>query len=223
MKNAGLQKLRIYTVLLIMAILLPLLGAVNLFARIPPGEMIAPAEGVPVVTTSRKKPIYNEITQVVADEDCIYVLYDRIHTVQALSYEGEWLYSVGIFAYPNGKTNIAVQDGKLWICDRKGNLYAFRKGEFQSFFPSEDCRELRQSIPLGKWDERFSIRNGDLWVTAEAEKCLLDRPFWVGLLQNNLSWHLMAGLVIGAVILIHIPCPNNKVRSGEKNENIAGE
>ena len=207
-------KIRILLIILILPELLMLIMfGIDALAAIPPGELIAPAVGVPVVAETLREPLHSPITQVVADDKYLYVLYNSVHTVQVFTIEGELLYSVGFFGHSNGRSDIAVRDGRLWICDRRHNIYELQEGDFLKFYPQESAEELRRTLPFGRSDLGYELRNGDLWmVTEEEERCILDRPGWADFLQDSDGWLLLAGVMIAIGFLI----PGRKASGAEK-------
>lgn len=197
-------KIRLLLILVIIPeILILMMFAIGVFAAVPPGELVAPAVGAPVVAEMLTEPLYSPITQIVADEECLYVLYNSVHVVQVFTNEGEPLYSVGFFGHTNGRSDIAVRDGRLWICDRRYNVYEFQDGAFLNFYPQESAEELRRTLPFGRSDSGYELRNGDLWlVTEEEERCVLDRSGWAGFLQDSDGWLLLVGIVLVIGFLI---------------------
>lgn len=196
-------KIRLPLILVIIPeILMLMILAIGILAAVPPGELAAPAVGKPV-TQTLTEPLHSPITQIVADEECLYVLYNSVHVVQVFTNEGEPLYSVGFFGHPNGRSDIAVRDGRLWICDRQHNVYEVQNGAFLNFYPKESAEELRRTLPFGRSDSGYELRNGDVWLVTEGEeRCILDRSGWAGFLQDSDGWLLLVGIVIVIGFLI---------------------
>jgi len=88
--------------------------------------------GIPHVWTKENEKIHSSITQVLETEDALYLVYGYQSIIQAYSLDGAYLYSVCVYNYNNGRTEIAYSKSKdvLYISDKRHNIYTFSGENF---------------------------------------------------------------------------------------------
>ena len=200
------MKLKIRLVLLC-TVLIGCSFVLDALGSIRPAELAAHAEGVPTVVRRENDLICTGISQVVADEDQIYVLFGTYGVVQAYTTEGEYLYSVSVYNHSNGRTQIAAKDGCLYIRDKRHNIYQFSDGEFLGY-----SETTGKSLQYGVSDPGYTLKGSDLWRVSD-DTCLLDRPGWLVIYQGSVNWLAKFLLMIAIGAILSFPIPKKKQES----------
>lgn len=128
--------------------------------------------GIPRVVTEDPGAVRSEILQVLSSEDRLYVLH-RNGMVKVYSPDGSFQYAIGLYAHPNGRFGMAMENGELIVRDRVGNCYFFRGAELERFLEREDTGNIRRN-----WDqssEEHEIRGSSVWYVPVngTERCIV--------------------------------------------------
>ena len=195
--------------LLILAVLLILivgLLVLNVFSMICPPTLVAYGEGSPIDTVREDDFLCTGISQVVSDDENLYVLFGQYGVVQVYTLDGAYRYTISVYNHANGRTEIAVLKNRLYIEDKISNLYVFENGSLVQYLDRTESYETRRSLPFGAWDPDYAVKAGSVWYAPEGvpTRCVMERPAWLGLYQNDgitlLSFLLVA--MSGAVLLL---------------------
>lgn len=181
-------------------------------AMIRPAELAAPTEGVPTVVKRKNDLLCTGISQIVADEDRIYVLFGTYSVVQAYTAEGEYLYSVSVYNHSNGGTQIAAKDGCLYIRDKRHNLYILSDGKLIEYLEDREADSAGKNLKFGASDSGYTMKKGSVWRIAD-DTCVLQRPDWLVIYQGSLNWLVKAFLMITVGFLLNFPIPKKKQES----------
>lgn len=65
----------------------------------------------------------------IVDSDKIYVFYEKSALVNIYKTDGNFEYGIQISSIPNGKSGIAIDDGKLYFCSRRSIIFVFEDGK----------------------------------------------------------------------------------------------
>lgn len=172
-----------------------------------PTELIAPSTDSPKVLVRDNDFLCTGISQIVSDENNIYILYGTYSVVQVYGHDGEYQYSVSVYNHVNGRTEIAAQDNCLYICDKLNNVYVFSEGELKTYIDRNTSSSVRGQIDFGRTDQNYTVHNSSVWYTPEGERlhCVVHRPFWLSVYQNNLLSDLLFILIVIAGIVLYTP------------------
>lgn len=197
-------KIRILLLLAILA-LVGLITIVDLVSGAAPWGLRADREGVPVVEVRSGDSLSADITQVVADGENLYVANGRRSVVHVYTLQGEYRYSISVYDHNNGRTQIAAHDGRLYICDKRGNVYSFSDGELIEYI--EDSDEIRQQFNWGYSDPDYQLKRGSLWFRPGQEDgfCVIHSPLWQVLCRSDVSWAIRFVLMMLAGWILYLP------------------
>ena len=196
--------------LLILAVLLILivgLFVLNVFGMICPPGLVAYGEGSPIVTVREDDFLCTGISQVVSDDENLYVLFGNYGVVQVYTLNGVYRYTISVYNHANGRTEIAVLKNRLYIEDKVSNLYVLEDGVLTEYQDSSESYEFRQRLPFGKWDSDYIIKSGSVWYAPNGvlSHCVIQRPAWLGLYQNDGITMLLFLLVAMSGALLVFP------------------
>ena len=196
-----------FFVLLVLLVLIGSLFVMNLVGLVCPPGLMAGTEGEPVITVRDSDFLCTGISQVAADGENLYVLFGRYGVVQVYDRDGAYRYTISVCDHANGRTEIAAVRNRLYICDKRSNLYVFENGELTRYLDRSESYETRRSLPLGEWDSDYIVRNGSVWYAPDGvpTRCVIERPAWLGLYQNDGITSLMMLLVAVSGVLLVIP------------------
>ena len=199
-------KFRFFT-LLVLLLLIGALFVVNICGMICPPSLMAGTEGVPVITVRDSDFLCTGISQIVSDDSNLYVLYGQYGVVQVYSLDGAYRYTISVCDHANGRTEIAVLGNRLYICDKVSNLYIFEDGVLTEYLDRTESYETRRNLPLGAWDSDYAVKEGSVWYAPGGvpSHCVVQRPGWLGLYQNDGITMLMFLLVAVSGGLLLIP------------------
>ena len=199
-------KFRLFA-LLVLLLLIGALFVVNICGMICPPSLMAGTEGVPVITVRDSDFLCTGIWQIVSDDSNLYVLFGRYGVVQVYSMDGAYRYTISVCDHANGRTEIAVLGNRLYLCDKVSNLYIFEDGALSEYLDRTESYETRRNLPLGAWDPDYAVKAGSVWYAPEGvpSHCVLQRPGWLGLYQNDRITMLMFLLVAVSGGLLLIP------------------
>ncbi len=199
-------KFRIFA-LFVLLFLIAVLFVTNIVGMICPPSLVAFAEGSPVITVRDRDFLCTGISQVVSDDGNLYVLFGRYGVVQAYTQDGAYRYTISVYDHANGRTEIAVRENRLYICDKISNLYVFEDGVLSRYVDRAESYEIRRSLNLGAWDAEYVVQAGSVWYAPDGvpQHCVIQRPAWLGLYQNGAITMLMFLLVAMSGALLVFP------------------
>ena len=199
-------KFRLFT-LLVLLLLIGVLVVVNICGMICPPSLMAGTEGIPVIAVRDSDFLCTGISQIVSDDSNLYVLYGRYGVVQVYSLDGVYRYTISVCDHANGRTEIAVLRNRLYLCDKVSNLYVFEDGVLSDYLDRTESYEARRNLPLGAWDSDYAVKSGSVWYAPDGvpSHCVVQRPGWLGLYQNDRITMLMFFLVAMSGGLLLIP------------------
>ena len=191
--------------------------AFSVLGLICPAELIAGSEGSPLCVVRDNDFLCTGISQIVTDENYIYVLFGTYSVVQAYTHEGEYCYSVSVYNYPNGRTMIAAYQNELYICDKKSNIYIFEDGKFKQFVDRKDSAGIRSQLSFWDWAPDYSVHLGSVWYAPDGEPVhsVIQRPRWLSLYQKDPAIRMFPLMVL-AVVVLNFPhkTKHNKTEEG---------
>ncbi len=199
-------KFRLFS-LLVLLLLIGVLVVMNICGMICPPSLMAGTEGVPVITVRDSDFLGTGVSQVVSDDGNLYVLFGKYGVVQVYSLDGAYRYTISVCDYANGRTEIAVLRNRLYICDKVSNLYIFEDDVLTGYLDRTESYETRRNLPLGAWDSDYIVKAGSVWYAPNGvtSHCVVQRPAWLGLYQNDGITMLMFLLVAVSGGLLLIP------------------
>lgn len=193
-------------VLFVILFLLAGLSVMNVAGLICPPSLMASVEGDPVITIREDDFLCTGISQIVSDDSSIYVLYGQYGVVQAYTHDGVYQYSISVVDHLNGRAEIAVVQNRLYICDKKSNLYVFEDGALTQYLDRKESYDTRKRLSLGAWSGDYTVKSGSVWFAPDGvpSHCVIRRPAWLGLYQNDGLWMLMFLLVAmsGGILML---------------------
>ena len=196
-----------FLALAVLCFLIVGLFALNVFSMICPPSLVAYGEGTPVVTVRENDFLCTGISQVLSDDENLYVLFDQYGVVQVYTLDGAYRYTISVYNHANGRTEIAVLKNRLYIEDKKSNLYVLDGGVLTEYQDSSESYEFRQRLPYGKWDSDYIVKSGSVWYAPNGvlSHCVIQRPAWLGLYQNDGITMLLFLLVAMSGALLVFP------------------
>lgn len=196
-----MPKVNIRAVLLLILTLLAIGVAVLKFVGAAQSKPQIHVElGTPLIGTERSYKNMSSITQIMADQKHIFVVYGYDSVVEVYALDGIYQYSIAVYNHQNGRTEIAANEGTLYICDKIHNVYLFSGHDYLEFIDRSNSRELRSKLALGKNSTEYVARLGSIWCypTDGDPYCVIKRPVLNALYQNN---HLDIFLLIIIIII----------------------
>lgn len=197
------------TLILLCAFLIGCSFLFDTISMIRPAELSAHAEGTPTIVTRKHELLCTGISQIVADEDHIYVLFGTYGVVQAYTPEGDYQYSVSVYNHSNGRTNIMAKDGCLYIRDKHHNVYIISDGKFLEFIDNHDANTIKNSRKFGVSDSDYILKGSSVWRVSD-DACVVKRPDWLVIYQSNLSWLVKFFLMITVGFILYFPIQKKK-------------
>lgn len=206
----SLTKLKLY-VFLIVFLLICFLFLVDIIGRICPYELVSSSTDKPIVIVRNSDFLCTGISQIVSDGDNIYVLFGTYSVVQVYTHEGDYQYTISVYNHLNGRTEIATHENRLYIRDKIDNVYVFRNGVLTNFIDQNESAPITQTLSFGASDSAYSIRSGSIWHLVEdyGAKCVVQRPAFLFIYQNNLLFFIQFSLAILAGLVLFLPLPGS--------------
>jgi hypothetical protein len=200
------NKIRLF-VLIFCYVLICSIFILNVTGLILPLELAGASEGKPKVLIRKTDLIFSDIRQIISDDDSIYLLFGQYGVVQAYSYDGRYKYSISVYDHLNGRTEIASDGELLYISDKVGNIYSFSDGIFFEFFNQQESKGLKKQLQFGVSDRNWVLKHGSVWhISGDGiEKCVVPRPVWLTVYQNDALTMVLFPLVIISVMISRIP------------------
>lgn len=155
--------------------------------------------GVPVVLESEIDTAKMRITQIIEDDQHIYVLADAKYGVlQIYGNSGEYLQTVCFHRTGfNGTFKIAVYNNSLYVRDNGNNLYIFNELELVDFVTSSHSRSIISDIDFEANSPSFEMRKGSLWkISSSGDICIIERPTYSMFYQYQPFLFFIPALVV---------------------------
>lgn len=200
------------TIIIILVVLIVCTSLLNVIGLICPFGLSADSEEAPIVTVRKNDLLCTKISQIVSDDENIYVLFGQYGVVQAYTLDGRYRYSIAVYDHLNGRTEIAVWNRSLLICDKIGNVYVFDDGEITQFLDYKESRLLQREVPFGAWDPEYAVHWGSVWYEPYGKEgsCMIHRPAWLAFYQNDAGALIQIMLIIMIGIVLSFPQPGKK-------------
>lgn len=164
--------------------------------------------GTPLVLDQENNLINSSITQVLETKGAIFLVYGYKSIVQAYSLEGTYLYTLLVYNYINGRTEIAFSESEdvLYISDKRHNMYAFSGEDFLEYVDGSSSWDIYTKLNFGRSSPNYTIRSGSVWYSnGEGARCVVQRPIWHSLFQNNALDFLLLFLLILIGVILRFP------------------
>lgn len=207
-----MSKVRVrFVVLFILSILVLGVFILKIVGGLSQKVVTSSTVGTPLVLDQENDLINSSITQVLETKDAIFLVYGYKSIVQAYSLEGTYLYTLSVYNYSNGRTEIAFSESEdvLYISDKHLNMYAFSGAEFLEFIDKSHSWDLYTKLNFGRSSQNYSVEVGSVWYTnGEVSRCVVQRPIWQSLFQNNALDLLLLFLLIVIGIVLRFPYPS---------------
>lgn len=206
-----LLKLRILALILICICIIALF-LTNILSFICPAELIAKSIDDPTLIVRDNDLLCTGISQIVSDDENIYVLFGRYSVVQVYTLDGIYQFSISIYNHVNGRTEIAAYNNCLYLCDKINNVYIYEGKNLIDFVDRNESYTLRQQVPFGVSDSNYSVHSGSIWYAPGAvlQHKVIQRPSWLEIYQNDRITLAIFLLVILAGAFLVMPYPRAK-------------
>lgn len=205
MVNSNVKHTWIFVVIICILLIIITTFLIEKVGESKPAELYANSVGIPIVAKRGTDFLCAGIQQIVNDEQSLYVLYGNYGVVQAYDLNGTYLYTISLYNHQNGRFEIAVRDGCLYVSDKMDNLYIFKSGEFQAFRERDSAENIRKSIDFNENSKDYIVKGTSVWYIGSKceEKCIVSRSPLLILFQKQLGFFLRLGLIIVIAILIY--------------------
>jgi len=194
MKSAKIRLALVFICMLLLGItfLLDIVGG------IVPAGLIAGAVGFPVVSNDYPEYHCTDITQIITDENYLYVASGHKSIVQVFTLDGTYVRTISVYNYNNGRMELALKDDVLYIRDKHHNLYLFSDGELLEYLDRSAPAQISLTVPFGAYDSSYFVRNGSVWKHMEerGSVCIVEVPPVFGFYQNATSWKIKFALML---------------------------
>lgn len=203
MRNAKLR-LTIVTILSFLALctaVLKLVGS-GLSKRYTSLEV-----GTPLVWMDERYTVNSGVTQILAHQEQLFIVYGYESVVEVYTLDGDYQFTVGVFNHPNGRTEIAANQGMLYICDKIHNLYLFSGKDYVQFVDRADAKNLRSQLRFGKNSSEYNVRFGSVWYCSDEKEpfCVIKKPVLSALYQNNCLDLILLILIVMIGVILRFP------------------
>lgn len=202
----SLVRIRV-VVLIIVCFLASATFLINILGGICPAELVCGSVEEPIVIIRDHDLLCTGISQIVSDENNIYVLYGNYSVVQVYTRDGRYRYSISVCNHVNGRTQIAAYESSLYVCDKIDNVFIFRDGAFVELVEKSASAEIIDQVPFGVSDSNYVVHSGSVWYAPKGAQphCVIKRPAWLSVYQNNLLTTVLFILIILGGVLIKMP------------------
>lgn len=202
--------------LLVILVLVGCSFVVSILGSIRPYELNVTTVAEPTVIIRSNDFLCTGVTQIVSDEKCVYVLFGNYSVIQAYTRTGDYLYSISVYNYLNGRTEIATKDNLLYICDKIHNIYVFDQKELVQFIDSDNSSSIRRKVLFGVSDKDYLVKRGSIWFapTDQPPIQIIKRPYWLMLYQDGYLDLFRFACVVVVGIILFWPHRNNVTGGG---------
>jgi len=203
MKSAKIRLALVFICMLLLGItfLLDIVGV------IVPAGLIAGAVGFPVVSNDYPEYHCTDITQIITDENYLYVASGHKSIVQVFTLDGTYVRTISVYNYNNGRMELALKDNILLIRDKHHNLYLFSDGELLEYLDRSAPAQISLTVPFGAYDSSYFVRNGSVWKHMEerGSVCIVEAPSVFGFYQDAMSWKIKMFLIMTIGFVLYLP------------------
>ena len=149
--------------------------------------------GNPYLFTDNKY-YWGSITDYIVANGRFYLLYGSKDILQCFDLSGKYLYSYSIPYYQNGRTELYTDGNKMFLEDKRHNLYVFSETGFETFYPYDDTISAIRSGFYKKANcnttedgSFYQLRWASIYRTNPdgTSKIVIQRPFWMAIFQNH--------------------------------------
>lgn len=164
--------------------------------------------GMPLVLNQENDLINSSITQVLETKDAIFLVYGYKSIVQAYTLEGTYLYTVSVYDYLNGRTEVAYSESEdvLYISDKHLNMYAFSGHDFLEFIDKSHSWDLYTQLGFGRSSPNYKVEAGSVWhINGEEARCVVQKPIWQSFYQSNVLDLVLLLLLFLIGIILRFP------------------
>ena len=135
------------------------------------------------------------IDQIANDDTHLYLLDSDEGVLRVFDLDGNYLYTLAFYDYPNGAFMFAVKDRYLYVRDPHSHVYVFLEGEFIQFIERDDANNILESIDFEKSSTDYVIKFASVWKVCETgDICVIKRPLSSVLYQHRIRLPLIVGL-----------------------------
>ncbi|MBE6921236.1 MAG: hypothetical protein E7468_06730 [Ruminococcaceae bacterium] len=135
------------------------------------------------------------IDQIANDDTHLYLLDSDEGVLRVFDLDGNYLYTLAFYDYPNGAFMFAVKDRYLYVRDPHSHVYVFLEGEFIQFIGRDDANNILESIDFEKSSTDYVIKFASVWKVCETgDVCVIKRPLYSVLYQDRIRILVIVGL-----------------------------
>ena len=195
------MRIRIFSAILAFCMLL-LLSIATSPATIIRGQVKL---GEPYRFTQRKI-YFGHISQVMATDSVLYLLYDDKQVLECYDLYGNYLCSYGVYMQENGKAKLGhCADSRIYLEDHRGNLYLFDGIEYLGFLDRRtDSAEIHQvEASAGERNDHFfAVRKASVYRQTQAGDWIeiIHRPLLLVLFHPLVDIMLILMLLLTALL-----------------------
>lgn len=153
--------------------------------------------GKPTISFQYSDISSSSIDQIVSDNRFLYILYgEHDGNVQVFDLNGNYQYSAYFYTHLNGSFKIAAHNDMLYVRDKRRNVYCIKDGECVEFLAEADAHYYLNLLDFNAHSNNYQVRLGSVWKLSESgDTCIIQRPWYSLLYQNNLLFLLSIALV----------------------------
>jgi len=166
------------------------------------------SQGHPQKNVTESLHYFNTITDFAVAGEYVYILFDSNQEMMCCDKDGNYLHSYYYKQYTNGGSRLYRNGNKVYLQDRRYNIYIFENAEFVEFLEaeSEEISSLKKDFD-SKSEQKSDGAGGCIYEkwgsicykTDNTHKEIFSRPFWTSLLHHGRP---IFGFVFCAVCLI---------------------
>lgn len=135
------------------------------------------------------------IDQIANDDTHLYLLDSDEGVLRVFDLDGNYLYTLAFYDYPNGAFMFAVKDRYLYVRDPHSHVYVFLEGEFIQFIERDDANSILENVDFEKSSTDYVIKFASVWKVCETgDICVIKRPLYSVLYQDRIRMLVIVGL-----------------------------
>lgn len=192
-------------VVLVLTFFLALGNILDAFAGCP-RDLVAQAEGVPIIKAEPIPANRLGIQQIAESSERIYLLHQKYCIVSVYNKNGEYAYTISVYSHKNGIAYIAVVQDKLHLLDKNQNLYVFNDDRLVMFSKYENSAALRNNIDFEVQSSMYFRKGSNIYAYADNgdEQPVIVRPWYLSVFQLETTLELVlhvAYFIVGAAFV----------------------
>ena len=142
------------------------------------------------------------IDQIANDDAHLYLLDSDEGALRVFDLDGNYLYTLAFYDYPNGAFMFAVKDRYLYVRDPQSHVYIFGEGEFIQFIERDDANSILENVDFEKSSTDYVIKFASVWKICETgDICVIKRPWYSVLYQNRIRMLIIVGVGFAYAII----------------------